>query len=81
MAVADYQVNGKRVGMRRFEVPKRASELKYWYRAVAACMADLPKWEPRFAEGADITVETIIMDWVTNGQTHRLLIARKRRLM
>ena len=81
MAVADYRVNNVRVAMRAFEVPKRASELKYWYKAAQKGMPDLPPYEPRFAADADITVETIIMDWVTNGQHHRLLIARKRRLM
>lgn len=81
MAVADYRVNGRRVAMRRFEVPKRASELKYWYKAVEGMMASLPKFEPRFTEGADITVEAIILDWETQGQKHQLLIARKRRLM
>lgn len=81
MAVADYRVNNVRVAMRAFEVPKRASDLKYWYKAAQKGMPDLPKFEPRFMFDADITVETIIMDWVTNGQHHRLLIARKRRLM
>jgi hypothetical protein len=81
MAVADYRVNNLRVAMRHFEVPKRAAELKYWYRAAERAMPQLPKFEPRFLVAADITVETIIMDWVTDGFHHRLLIARKRRLL
>lgn len=63
MAVADYRVNGRRIVMRNFHIPKRASELKYWYYAIARAMPQLPKFEPRFLEGADITVETIILEW------------------
>jgi len=81
MAVADYRLNGKRVAMRAFEVPKRASELKYWYKAIERGMPSLPKFEPRYLVGADITPETIIMEWESNGQRHQLFVARKRRLM
>ena len=81
MAVAEYTVNGNRVAVRGFEVPKRAGELKYWYRAVHKAMPSVPPFEPRFLVNADITVETIILDWVTDGSDrHRLIIARKRRL-
>ena len=80
MAVAEYQVNGKQVNVRGFHVPKRAAELKYWYKAAAKAIPQLPDYEAAFLVGADITVETIIMDWDRNGARHRLIIARKRQL-
>lgn len=78
MAIAEYHIAGKMVASRNFMVPKRASELKYWYYAVKVAIPRLPKFEPRFLVNADVSVETIILDWETNGFCHRLLIARKR---
>lgn len=82
MAVADYRVNGVSIGVRGFPVPKRAAELKYWYKAAKAALPHLPDWDPRIGVGADITVETIILDWVSSDGhgRHQLIIARKRRL-
>lgn len=82
MAIVDYRVDGKQIGMRHFEVPKRAAELKYWYVAAQRALPAMPKYEPRFLIGADITVETIILSWANdNGIRHTVIIARKRRLM
>lgn len=78
MAVASYRVGGQQLTMRHFHVPKRAGELKYWYAAARKAIPALPKWEPRFGEGADITVETIILGWAPH---HQLIIARKRQLV
>lgn len=81
MAIANYHVNGKLIQTKHFEVPKRAGELKYWYKAAAKAIRELPPFEERFLKGADITVETIILEWFTQGINHRLYIARKRRLL
>jgi hypothetical protein len=82
VAVADYSVNGRRVAMRNFEVPKRASELKYWYKAAKKSIPALPAFEPRFLVNADVDVESIILGWIDQGlmMRHLLIIARKRRL-
>lgn len=82
MAVVDYRVDGKQIGVRHFEVPKRAAELKYWYRAAQRAMPAMPKFEPRFLVDADITVETIFLSWMNDkGIRHDVIIARKRRLI
>jgi hypothetical protein len=81
MAVVDYRVNNRRVGVRTFMVPKRASELKYWYKAAQKALPAMPDWFDGLAQCADVTVETIIITWPDNGLEHMVTIARKRQLM
>lgn len=80
MAVVDYRVNNIQVGIRNFEVPKRASELKYWFKAAQKALPSIPAFQPLYMQGADVTVETIIFSWCLNGVRHCVTIARKRRL-
>lgn len=69
---------------RNFEAPKRAGELRYWWRAahkVLAAYSSMPKWEMRGVTH-DYQLE---IDWITltgelNGSPWRLDIARKGRL-
>ncbi len=77
MAVASVLVDGKVVAVRNFYVPKRASELKYWYKAVQQTLPSfLPPFHSRYLEKADVTVETIHLEW----DNYQLIIARKARL-
>lgn len=82
MAVLEYRQNGKVVAVKHFEVPKRASDLKEWYRAAQRACKYMPLLEPYFLVDAKIDTETIFLTWKgENGIMHDVTIARKRRLL
>lgn len=76
MAVASFERAGAIPVMRNFPAPKRAAELKYWYKAARKVIPVLPEWHDRLVSLTQIDIETIIIrdkDW-------SLFIARKRNL-
>lgn len=82
MAVASYYVAGSLQSVRNFMVPKRAGELKYWWKAARSAIPLLPDWKEvcnRFT-CQDIDVMTIILEWQSNELVHRVIIARKKTL-
>jgi len=81
MAVVDYRVNGIQIGLRNFEVPKRASSLKHWYRSAHRALPSIPPWQDSLQSLAEIDEYTIIFEWEgLEGAMHLVTIARKRRL-
>jgi len=76
--------NGNRaIGPRNFYVPKRASELKYWYKTARKSLVGaasngsaMPEWADSFAQDATVEVDSIIVDTPKGS----LYIARKKRI-
>lgn len=85
MAVVTYGQAGKTISQRAFMVPKRAGELKYWYKAAhKAVGGQMPAWDkvpPESQREQIITVESIILSWTRNRVTHTVVIDRKRQLI
>lgn len=86
MAVVTYGQNGRTIAQRAFMVPKRAGELKYWYKAAQKAIGNsMPLWEelpPESKREQIITVDSIIISWSRlNGVTHTIVIDRKRQLL
>jgi hypothetical protein len=87
MAVVTYGQNGKMVSQRAFMVPKRAGELKYWYKAAHKAIGGrMPSWDEAAncpKEQSIITVESIILSWRTTPDDilHTVVIDRKRQLL
>ena len=86
MAVVTYGQNGRTLAQRAFMVPKRAEELKYWYKAAQRAIGQqMPAWDelpPESKREQIITVESIIISWTRlNGVTHTVVIDRKRQLL
>lgn len=86
MAVVTYGQAGKTLAQRAFMVPKRAGELKYWYKAAQKAIGDqMPTWDqlpPEKDREQIITVESIILSWTPrSGVTHTVVIDRKRQLL
>ena len=87
MAVVTYGQNGVTISQRTFTVPKRAGELKYWYKAAQKAIGDkMPTWDVWAVIAKDqkeeiITYESIIMSWTKLGITHTVVIDRKRQLL
>lgn len=81
MPAAAYFIDGFEVARRNFEVPIRASELKYWYKAAKKAISSLPDWDDHCNRHSDVDVESIVLSWLGPQNTvHRLIVARKRRL-
>lgn len=85
MAVVTYGQQGVTKSQRAFMVPKRAGELKYWYRAAQKAVgAPMPTWDELPSEANReqiITVESIILSWTKDYITHTVVIDRKRQLI
>lgn len=79
MAVAYFSTPGSIPVTRTFQIPKRASDLKYWWRAIRKAIPALPEWDESFRSRADITVETIVIDDVAG--RWKLVVARKRQII
>lgn len=76
MSVVLYRCVGQSYGPRQFAPPKRAGELKYWYKAAKKMLPILPDWQDSFALNADVEVDSIILT-LPEGT---VLIARKKNL-
>lgn len=85
MAVVTYGQNGVTVAQRAFMVPKRAGELKYWYRAAQKAIGNrMPAWNNlpvKSRREQIITLESIIISWTQGYITHTVVIDRKRQLI
>lgn len=85
MAVVTYGQNGKTVSQRAFMVPKRAGELKYWYKAAQKAIGKvMPTWDELPSESNReqiITMDSIILSWTRGFVTHTVIIDRKRQLL
>lgn len=79
MAVAYFSELGGVPIVRTFQIPKRASDLKYWWRAMRKAIPKMPEWDESFRSRADITVDTIIID--DSDGRWKLVVARKRQII
>lgn len=73
MAVASFHRNGKRIAMRGFHPPARAT-VTHWYKAATAQIDEAPDWRTVDMGAATVDADTIIF----HGDDWDLFIARKR---
>lgn len=82
MAVVSYYQNKELIKQRAFMVPKRAAELKYWYKAANKVILEMPPWESVSLEDAIIEVGSIILQWQHPFEPHHLVVIdRKKQLL
>lgn len=81
MAIVSFEKADGSALMRGFPAPKRAGELKYWWRAARKVMPSMPEWQDGFANHAYVTYETIIIGRGNSGISWLLIIYRKRNLI
>ena len=81
MPVASWSKGDADAVMRNVPAPKRAGELKYWWKEAAKVIPSMPKWENKgIVLTQDVDTETIVLAGSVNGKTWSLMIARKRNL-